>query len=220
MSQILMSISAGRLHFQMINVLAQIGLTYFLCYLIMQLRFRWQVVIAAVLLVGYWGLFVAFPGTEGPFLSKTTNVGRSSTPGYSGTRTTYWTTVSFHHEHGDHPVRRVDRVAAAQPAVASGEDADPGDLGSRVPGGWVCDSSVVPDHQAHLHHVVHVAQRGVGAADRSGGEFDVHLLGGQCVGRSVRGAVGFDRSLWSRFCWRRVGCLYAPRVSRNGGGGV
>jgi hypothetical protein len=40
MSQILVSISSGKLHFQMINVLAQIGLTYFLCYLIMQLAGR------------------------------------------------------------------------------------------------------------------------------------------------------------------------------------
>jgi heparan-alpha-glucosaminide N-acetyltransferase len=75
MSQILMSVSAGRLHFQLINVLAQIGLTYFLCYLIMQLEFRWQAAIAAGLLIGHWALFVAFPGTEGPFMSKTTNIG-------------------------------------------------------------------------------------------------------------------------------------------------
>jgi predicted acyltransferase len=76
MSQILMSISSGRLHFQLINVLAQIGITYFLCYLIMQLEFRWQAAIAAGLLIGHWALFVAFPGTEGPFLSKTTNIGQ------------------------------------------------------------------------------------------------------------------------------------------------
>jgi len=75
MSQILISIGGGKLSFQLINVLAQIGITYFLCYLIMQLRFRWQAVIAALILVGYWALFVAFPGTEGPFLSKTTNIG-------------------------------------------------------------------------------------------------------------------------------------------------
>src|SRR5215472_9929096 len=75
MSQILMSISRGRLHFQLINVLAQIGITYFLCFLIMKLRFRWQAAIAAVLLIGHWALFVAFPGTEGPFMSKTTNIG-------------------------------------------------------------------------------------------------------------------------------------------------
>lgn len=75
MSQILMSISDGRLYFQLINVLAQIGITYFLCYLLMQLKFRWQAVIAALILIGHWALFVAFPGTEGPFLSKTTNIG-------------------------------------------------------------------------------------------------------------------------------------------------
>jgi hypothetical protein len=45
MSQILISISGGKLSFQLINVLAQIGITYFLCYLIMQLEFRWQAAI-------------------------------------------------------------------------------------------------------------------------------------------------------------------------------
>ena len=75
MSQILMSIGGGRLSFQLINVLAQIGITYFLCYLIMQLKFRWQAVIAVSILIGHWALFVAFPGTEGPFLSKKTNIG-------------------------------------------------------------------------------------------------------------------------------------------------
>jgi predicted acyltransferase len=75
MSQILMSIDGNKLQFQLINVLAQIGITYFLCYLIMQLKFRWQAVIAVAILIGHWALFVAFPGTEGPFLSKTTNIG-------------------------------------------------------------------------------------------------------------------------------------------------
>jgi heparan-alpha-glucosaminide N-acetyltransferase len=75
MSQILGSIDLGRMNFQLINVLAQIGITYFLCYLIMQLKFRWQAVIAVLILAGHWALFVAFPGTEGPFLSKSTNIG-------------------------------------------------------------------------------------------------------------------------------------------------
>ena len=75
MSQILMSIDRGRPYFQLINVLAQIGITYFLCYLIMQLKFRWQAAITVLLLAGHWALFVAFPGTEGPFLSKKTNIG-------------------------------------------------------------------------------------------------------------------------------------------------
>jgi predicted acyltransferase len=75
MSQILISIGGGRLSFQLINVLAQIGITYFLCYLIMQLKFRWQALIVVLILIGHWALFVAFPGTEGPFLSKKTNIG-------------------------------------------------------------------------------------------------------------------------------------------------
>lgn len=74
-SQILGSIDMGKMNFQLINVLAQIGITYFLCYLIMKLKFRWQAVIAFLILAGHWALFVAFPGTEGPFLSKTTNIG-------------------------------------------------------------------------------------------------------------------------------------------------
>jgi heparan-alpha-glucosaminide N-acetyltransferase len=96
MSQILMSISAGRLHFQLINVLAQIGLTYFLCYLIMQLEFRWQAAVAAGLLVGHWALFVAFPGTEGPFMSKTTNIGAViDTYLFGHINPGYWANLNF-----------------------------------------------------------------------------------------------------------------------------
>jgi len=74
-SQVLGSIGSNRMHFQLINVLAQIGICYFLCYLIMQLAFRWQAIIAGAILIGHWALFVAFPGTEGPFLSIKTNIG-------------------------------------------------------------------------------------------------------------------------------------------------
>ncbi len=96
MSQILMSISRGRMHFQLINVLAQIGLTYFLCYLIMQLKFRWQAVVAAALLIGHWALFVAFPGTEGPFMSKTTNIGAVIDKFVFGSMNRdYWTNINF-----------------------------------------------------------------------------------------------------------------------------
>ena len=96
MSQILISIGEGRLSFQLINVLAQVGITYFLAYLIMQLRFRWQAIIAAAILVGYWALFVAFPGTEGPFLSITTNVGAQIDKFVFGhANNDNWTTVNF-----------------------------------------------------------------------------------------------------------------------------
>ena len=74
LSQILMCISANRLHFQLINVLSQIGFTYFLGFLILQLRFRAQMLAAAGLLAVHWALFVLFPGSEGTF-SKTDNIG-------------------------------------------------------------------------------------------------------------------------------------------------
>ncbi len=73
-SQIIMSISANRLHLQLINVLSQIAFTYLFTYLILQLRFRWQVIVVAVILAGHWLLFVLFPGSEGAF-SKTDNIG-------------------------------------------------------------------------------------------------------------------------------------------------
>jgi len=96
MSQILISIGEGKLSFQLINVLAQIGITYFFAYLIMQLRFRWQVVIAVVLLIGYWALFVAFPGTEGPFMSMDTNVGAKIDIWWRGRQNgDHWTTINF-----------------------------------------------------------------------------------------------------------------------------
>ena len=74
LSQILISVSDGKLQFQLINVLSQIAFTYFLCYLIMQLRWRWQVVAAIALLAGHWALFVLFPGPDGAF-SKAHNIG-------------------------------------------------------------------------------------------------------------------------------------------------
>jgi len=96
MSQILISISGGHMSFQLINVLAQIGITYFLCYLIMQLRFRWQAAIVGLILVGHWALFAAFPGTEGPFLSKDTNIGQLLDIRVFGhPNSDHWATINF-----------------------------------------------------------------------------------------------------------------------------
>jgi predicted acyltransferase len=96
MSQILRSIATGQLHFQLINVLAQIGITYFLCYLLMGLRFRWQAIVALLLLIGHWALFVAFPGTEGPFMSKTTNIGAViDTFIFGHPNEDYWVNINF-----------------------------------------------------------------------------------------------------------------------------
>jgi predicted acyltransferase len=74
LSQILISVSDGKLQFQLINVLCQIAFTYFLCFLIMQLEWRWQAVAAALLLAAHWTLFLLFPGPDGAF-SKTQNIG-------------------------------------------------------------------------------------------------------------------------------------------------
>jgi len=95
-SQVLISIGEGHLSFQLINVLAQVGICYFLTYLIMQLRFRWQAIIAAAILIGYWILFAAFPGNEGPFLSIDTNVGAEIDKWVFGHQNNdHWTTINF-----------------------------------------------------------------------------------------------------------------------------
>lgn len=74
LSQILMSVSRGRITPQLINVLSQIAFTYFLGFLIMQWKWRYQV-LAAIALLAFWtALLFAFPGPEGPF-SKTNSVG-------------------------------------------------------------------------------------------------------------------------------------------------
>jgi len=67
LSQILIWVSAGQIKPQLINVLSQIAFTYFLSYLIMQWRWRYQVATAIALLAGWTALFFLFPGPDGPF---------------------------------------------------------------------------------------------------------------------------------------------------------
>jgi predicted acyltransferase len=74
LSQLFTIVHAGRFRFGLMNVLSQIAFTYLFCFLLMQLRFRWQAVAAGLILAGHWALFAVFPGPEGPF-SKTGNVG-------------------------------------------------------------------------------------------------------------------------------------------------
>ena len=85
----------GTLRLQLINVLSQIAFGYLACYFIIQLKFRWQAVVAGLMLAGYWVLFAAFPGPEGPW-SKTGNIGavidlQVLGYNYSG----YYTTINF-----------------------------------------------------------------------------------------------------------------------------
>lgn len=48
--------SRGHLSFQLINVLCQIAFGYMLCYWIMRLSFKYQVLTAVAMLAGYWAL--------------------------------------------------------------------------------------------------------------------------------------------------------------------
>lgn len=72
--QMLWCIYAGRWKLDPIETLTQLALSYFTCFLILQLRFRWQAVTAALLLAVNWGLYALFSGADGPF-SPTANIG-------------------------------------------------------------------------------------------------------------------------------------------------
>jgi predicted acyltransferase len=74
LSQILICVGAGQIKLQLIIVLSQIAFTYFLSYLIMQWKWRWQVVASVALLALWTALLFLFPGPDGPF-SKTNHVG-------------------------------------------------------------------------------------------------------------------------------------------------
>lgn len=83
------------LKLQFINVLCQIAFGYLLCFLITRLRFRTQVAVALGILIGYWALFVAFPGPNGPW-SQEGNIGalidlKILGYNYSG----FYTTINF-----------------------------------------------------------------------------------------------------------------------------
>ena len=74
LSQIIIWVGAGRIKPQLINVLSQIALTYFLSYLIMRWRWRYQALTGVALLAGWTALLFAFPGPDGPF-SKRNHIG-------------------------------------------------------------------------------------------------------------------------------------------------
>jgi len=95
LSQVLMSISSGKLHFQLINVLSQIAFTYFFTFLILQLPIRLQAVVALTLLAGHWSLFALFPGPEGAF-SRSGNVGARLDQAFLGYNYGgYYVTINF-----------------------------------------------------------------------------------------------------------------------------
>jgi predicted acyltransferase len=83
------------LRLQLINVLSQIAFGYVLCFLILQLPFKGQVVAAVALLAGQWLLFVAFPGPDGPF-SQVGNIGQVIDRAVLGyTYSGFYVTINF-----------------------------------------------------------------------------------------------------------------------------
>lgn len=74
LGQFLTTLHAGRWRHEPYETLTQLGLSYFCCFLILQLRARWQPVAAAALMLVNWGLYVLFPGSAGPF-SPGDNIG-------------------------------------------------------------------------------------------------------------------------------------------------
>ncbi len=71
---VVVSVPAGRLQLPVMEVLFHIAFTYFFCFLILQLRLRWQVACSIMILGSHLALFLAFPGDGGSF-SKTDNIG-------------------------------------------------------------------------------------------------------------------------------------------------
>ena len=91
LSQILISIEANRLHFQMHNILTHIAVAYLLCFLIMQWKFSHQVAAAVLLLALHSSLFFLFPAPDGAF-TKTGNIGAVIDRAIMGYNYESWTT--------------------------------------------------------------------------------------------------------------------------------
>jgi len=93
-SQVIMSISAGEAHFQLINVLSQIGFAYFFAYLVTQLPLKQQLLAGAGILAFHTALFHFFPGPGGAW-SQTDNVGARIDHFFGLEYRGYYVTINF-----------------------------------------------------------------------------------------------------------------------------
>lgn len=91
LSQILISITSNRLHFQMHNILTHIAVACLVCFAVMQWKFRYQVAAAAVLLAVHTAPFFLFPAPDGPF-TKTGNIAAVWDRAIMGYNYKSWTT--------------------------------------------------------------------------------------------------------------------------------
>lgn len=95
LSQVLVAIMGRKFHFQMVNVLSQLAVTYFVTYLLLRFGARTQVLCAALLLAGHGALFHLVPGHDGPF-SRTDNIGAVIDRWWLGrSYPGYYTTINF-----------------------------------------------------------------------------------------------------------------------------
>ena len=210
LSQILSDISGNKLHFQLINVLSQMAFTYLFAFLIMQLSFRKQAIVAALILAGHWALFALFPGPDGAF-SKDQNIGALIDRtvlgfNYSG----LYVTINFITS----TVTTLFGVWAGMLLRTRKSDAAKTQDSGGMRGGGVRDGAssfaVEPAGQAPLDVVVHAVQHRLGAADADrvlladrgeglpevgvpaggrGDEFDLHLLAGPIMRGGIDRAV-------------------------------
>jgi predicted acyltransferase len=74
LGQFLTTLHAGRYRYEPYETLTQLGLSYFCCFLILQLPFLRQIAAAAALMLVNWGLYRLFPGSAGSF-SPNDNIG-------------------------------------------------------------------------------------------------------------------------------------------------
>jgi len=74
LGQFLTCCHQGKWAYEPYETLTQLALSYLTCFLILQLPLRWQPVPAAGLMALNWGLYLLFPGSQGPF-SGQDNVG-------------------------------------------------------------------------------------------------------------------------------------------------
>ena len=93
-SQVLISVGRAEAEFQLINVLSQIGLTYFICYSIMQLPLKTQFVVGGLILAGHTALFHAFAGAGGAW-SQTANIGERIDHFFGLNYSGYYVTINF-----------------------------------------------------------------------------------------------------------------------------
>ena len=82
-SQIVVSIAERHAQIQFHNVLTQVAITYFLCFLLMQFKFWQQALAAFLLLAGHSALYLLFPGPDGAF-AQVSNVGARIDHGIMG----------------------------------------------------------------------------------------------------------------------------------------